>query len=93
MANKRTLDELLEDYIDRTKIWSDGRVYFIKEYVGRARDLKFHVWPGDHNPPHFHVLSTQRNINAKFHLHTLELNEDKTNKIRRDDEKKIKSFF
>lgn len=89
----RTLDELLEDWLDSTAIWTDGRVYKTKGHVGRIKDLKIYVYPGDHEPPHFHVKSTQRDIDATFHLHSRELRTDKTNQIKLSDIKKIKAFF
>ncbi len=93
MIQKRTLEELLEDWLDSTAILPDGRVYKVKGYVDRVRDLKIYVYAGDHNPPHFHVKSTQRDIDAKFHLHTRELYKDKTGKITTKDIKKVTAFF
>lgn len=90
---KRSLEELLVNWLDSTSIWNDGRVYKTKGYVERVRDLKIYVYSGDHPPPHFHVVSTQRDIDATFHLHTRGLRTDKTNKIKRDDIKRIKAFF
>ncbi len=89
----RTLEELLEQWIDTTAIWTDGRVYKIKGLVDSINDLQINVWPDDHNPPHFHVKSTQRNINATFFLDTLELRTDSVNTITNKDVKKIQAFF
>lgn len=84
----RKLEEVLLRYLTI----SDGAIQ-TKQYVERIGDLKIHIWPGDHDPPHFHVYSTQRKIDATFHLYTYEVRTDKTNKITRRDEKRIQEFF
>lgn len=88
----KNTSEMLEKYIDSTAIWKDGRVYKIKVFVASLSDLKIYVHP-DHNPPHFHVKSVQRHIDAKFSLNQIELTKDKGNKITADAVKKIQSFF
>lgn len=87
------LAELLETHLDSTQIWTDGSVYKIKRFIAPAGDLEIHVYPKDHLPAHFHVLSKQRDINARFNLENLDLINLKTGKIRESDVKKIKNFF
>ena len=87
------LAELLETHLDSTQIWTDGSVYKIKRFIASAGDLEIHVYPKDHLPAHFHVLSKQRDINARFNLENLDLINLKTGKIRESDVKKIKNFF
>lgn len=84
--------ELLEIHLDSTKIWKDGRVYKIKLFIASSKDLQIHVY-NDHSPPHFHVISKQRTINARFNLQTLEYINSKSGKIRESDIKKIQNFF
>lgn len=93
MNNKRTFADLLENWLDSTSFLPDGRVYKIKGFVERVKDLKVYVYAGDHEPPHFHVVSTQRKIDAKFHLYSRELIADKSNRITTKDIKKIKALF
>lgn len=88
-----SLAELLETHLDSTQIWTDGRVYKIKRFIASTGDLQIHVYPKDHLPAHFHVLSKQRGIDARFDLKSLDLISTKIGKIREDDIKKIKNFF
>lgn len=90
--NKNTAD-LLEIHLDSTKIDSSGQAYKIKELVASTGDLKVEVYPKDHFPPHFHVVSRQRGINARFDLETLDVLHVKKGKLRQKDIKKIKHFF
>ena len=87
------IDESLEKYLDSTKVLSDGRVYKIKRFIAQTNDLKIEIYPNDHLPPHFHVISKSRNINARFHITTLEYLNDKTGTIKQKDIKKIQNFF
>ena len=43
-----------------------------KKAVHRVNDLVVHVYR-DHNPPHFHVISKRKRMNAKLTLRNLEL--------------------
>ena len=36
-------------------IWTDGRLYLIKELVDRVNGLSLYIYPKDHPPPHFHI--------------------------------------
>lgn len=87
------LAQRLEKYLNTTSVWTDGRVYRVKHLIARINDLQVHVYPKDHSPAHFHVISTQRNINARFDLSTLELLSDDAGNITNRDVKKIQSFF
>lgn len=44
-----------------------------KERVETIEDLQVIIYPNDHNPPHFHVLSKNREIDAKFTIENCEL--------------------
>ena len=83
------LAALLETHLDSTSVWIDGRVIKVKHLIASTGDLSVHVYR-DHAPPHFHVISRQRRINAKFHLDTLE---PIKGSISSNDVKKIKDFF
>jgi hypothetical protein len=80
-------------FLDSSKIWEDGSVYRIKHLVASTQDLRIHVYAKDHWPPHFHVVSRQRGINARFDLKTLEHISTKAGVIRPDDVKKIHAFL
>lgn len=44
-----------------------------KERVETINDLQVKIYPNDHNPPHFHVVSKNREIDAKFTIENCEL--------------------
>lgn len=83
----------LETHLNSTQVSSEGLVYKIKRYIANAGDLRIEVFPKDHYPAHFHVISKQRGINARFNIETIELISIKEGKIKNDDIKKIQNFF
>lgn len=89
-----TLADLLEMHLDSTQVLPNGTVYKIKRYIASTHDLRVEVYPDDHKcQPHFHVISRQRSINARFDLETLEVISMQTGKITPSDIKKIQNFF
>jgi len=44
-----------------------------KERVATIDDLQVKIYPNDHNSPHFHVISKNREIDAKFTIEKCEL--------------------
>jgi hypothetical protein len=90
---KPSIADLLEIHLDSTQIWTDGSVYKIKRFIASTGDLQIHVYPKDHLPAHFHVLSKQRGINARFGINNLGYINTKAGKICEDDIKKIENFF
>jgi Domain of unknown function (DUF4160) len=98
---EETLDDLISElerelgkYLDRAVIDQDGNVreFFTKAFVGQIRDLRIELRPvgKEHNPPHFHVISQQRNMNASFTLNGCDL---LVGNATEKDVKAIKSFF
>ncbi len=87
------LAEILETHLNSTAVWEDGRVIKIKRFIARSGDLEVHIYSNDHFPAHFHVVSKQRNINARFDLNTYELINHKSGHITSKDQKKIKNLF
>ncbi len=87
--------DLLEIHLDSTQVLPDGTVYGIKRFIASTGDLRIEVYPKDHdpNPTHFHVISKQREINARFDIHTLDLISTKKGKVKQKDIRKIKNFF
>lgn len=86
--------DLLEIHLDSTQLLSDGTVYKIKRFIAATGDLRIEVYPKDHeHQPHFHVISRQRGINARFDIKTLDLMNMKQGEIQENDVKKIQNFF
>ena len=85
--------DLLKVHLDSTQVLSGGVVYKIKKFIASTGDLRIEIYPNDHFPPHFHVISKQRKMNARFSLDTLELINTKAGKIRESDVKKVQNFF
>ncbi len=88
-----TLAGQLELHLDSTTIAPDGSVYLIKQRVATVRDMEINVYPKDHDPPHFHVRSKQRNLDARFHVYTLDLINEKHGKIKPKEVRQIQDFF
>lgn len=62
----------------------------IKERVKTIDDLQIIIYSNDHNPPHFHVISKDLEINAKFSIEKCEL---LSGEISAKDLKKINAFY
>lgn len=90
MNTKDLLENQLEKYINKTMYTPEWGVYFIKELVGRVRNMKIEIYSNDHNPPHFHVKSNDSSINAKFRLDNCDFIKGS---IGTKDCKRIKAFF
>ena len=86
------LAERLGIFLDTTEIAPDGSVYLVKRQVVSLGDLTVEVY-ADHEPPHFHVVSKQRDMNARFRLDTLEQYEMKSGQIRSGDVKRVQEYF
>lgn len=41
-----------------------------KERISRIKNMEVRIYPNDHNPPHFHVISADYKVNAKFLIET-----------------------
>jgi hypothetical protein len=59
----KVLAELLDAPL---AVWEDGTLTHIRARVAQVRNLVLHVYPLDHDPPHFHVVGP--NTDAKFSL-------------------------
>ena len=94
-SSKKDLNiaDLLETHLDSTQVLPDGTVYKIKRFIASTGDLRIEVYPKDHDPQHFHVVSKQRNIDARFDIQTLNLMNMKQGKIKEGDVRKIQNFF
>tara|TARA_R110002051_G_C8439349_1_gene454810 strand:+ start:50 stop:403 length:354 start_codon:yes stop_codon:yes gene_type:complete len=89
IQNNRII-EVLEKYINKTVYDEVFGIYFIKELVSRIRNMKIEIYSNDHNPPHFHVKSSDNSINATFRLDNCEHIQGK---IDSKDRKRIEAFY
>jgi hypothetical protein len=60
VVQAETIADQLELYLDSTEIAPDGSVYLIKRRIVSVGSLDINIYPQDHDPPHFHVVSKQR---------------------------------
>jgi hypothetical protein len=89
-----SMADLLAMYLDYTRVNDDGQVYEIRQYITRTDGLEIHVFPKDHlYQEHYHVISKQRGINARFDARTHEIISVKHGTISKKDIKKIQAFF
>jgi hypothetical protein len=79
---------MLRNCLQNTIVNDNGEVYEIKKLVDKINNLKIHIYPNDHNPPHVHVLTD--NIDASFNIKTGELIKGT---IEPKDQKRIKYFY
>jgi hypothetical protein len=91
--NSFSLPDMLERFLNSTAFTPEGEIYYTKQLVASVGDLKIEVYPKDHFPPHFHVVSRSRGLNARFDLQTMEVISVKTGDLRGRDTKKIQKFF
>jgi hypothetical protein len=64
--------------------------FFVKELVQRIDNLEVLIFSNDHNPPHFHVKSKDRKIDAKFYIAT---GDYWKGDISSSDIKRVKAFY
>lgn len=60
------LDIILNSY------FQDNLGYQTKDTIGRVRNMRIQIYSNDHNPPHFHVISNDNSVNAKFKIEDCE---------------------
>jgi hypothetical protein len=68
MNVEEQLQLYLEKYINQTIVDNERGVYFVKELVCKIKNMKIEIYPKEHVPPHFHVKSKDRSINAYFSI-------------------------
>jgi len=97
MANnilERILEDLLRGYMELSEseinLLLEQPNKSLKERIGTVNDMKVIIYSNDHNPPHFHVISKDYSINAKFLIENCELI---SGDIKSKDLKKIKAFY
>lgn len=94
LQSELSLSESLALHLDYTRVNDAGQVYEIRQYVDKTDGLSIEVYPKDHeHQPHYHVISKQRGINARFDVKTHELISHKSGRIKTSDIKKIQAYF
>ena len=94
LQSELSLSESLALHLDYTRVNDVGQVYEIRQYVDKTDGLSIEVYPKDHEQqPHYHVISKQRRINARFDVKTHELISHKSGRIRANDIKKLQAYF
>jgi hypothetical protein len=86
--------DLLRKYLNSTNVSPGGRVYKTKWHIWWFWSTSIVLYPKDHdNPAHFHVISKQHNLNARFDLNTYEFISTKHWKITNKLKKQVKQFL
>lgn len=89
MIEEKILLPILEYFINIPDIENHVKDSRIKERVATIRNMKIVIYSNDHEPPHFHVLSNDKSINAKFNLRNCSLI---SGEITSKDIKRIEAF-
>jgi hypothetical protein len=91
---EKVLTPILEEYININFDFIEKSLidpsFVQKELVEKVRNMKIIIYSNDHEPPHFHVLSNDHTINAKFSILTCELI---SGNITSKDQKRVQAFF
>ena len=91
---EKILADLLLNYMELSEVEIDFLLqnsdYNSKERITTIKNLKVIIYSNDHNPPHFHVISNDYNINAKFLIENEEL---LSGEMKSKDLKRIKAFY
>lgn len=91
---EKILNDLINHYLCLSDLEIDLHIknpnFGIKERVETIDDLQVIIYSDDHNPPHFHVKTKSKKINAKFKIENCELI---SGEISSKDLKKIKAFY
>jgi len=84
------LTPILEHYFDVVSTINLELGIKTKERIGTIRNMEIKIYANDHNPPHFHVISKDRDIDAKFKIENCEYI---SGKIDSKDLKRIIAFY
>lgn len=91
---ERILADILRPYLEMEESQIDQLLLHpnlvIKDLVKKINDLKVIIYSNDHNPPHFHVISNDHKVNAKF---LIENGEYLSGEISAKNLKVIKAFY
>lgn len=90
---KLSLEDKLESFLRSHTVTDDGLIRTHKYLVTKIGDFRVEVYSDDHAPTHCHIISKQRNINARFTVEPFEWLNMKYGHISNKDKKLIKMFF
>lgn len=71
MQELELLNKKLNILFNAIAVDASGNIYGERQQVGKIDNLKLYIYPNDHNPPHFHVVSPD--FNAYFDINSCEL--------------------
>ncbi|TSE03931.1 DUF4160 domain-containing protein [Aquimarina algiphila] len=86
---EKILTPILNAYFNE-KIESIEKVIIDKERIGTVNNMEIRIYPNDHNPPHFHVISRDKKVNAKFKIENCNYI---SGEISGKEKRRIKSFY
>jgi Domain of unknown function (DUF4160) len=87
---EKILTPILEHYFNVASIENLAKGIKTKERIATIRNMQILIYSNDHNPPHFHVKSKDKKIDAKF---MIENGVFLSGEIESKDLKRIKAFF
>lgn len=90
MIEEKILTPILEHYFNVASIKNLEKGIIIKERIETIRNMQIIIYSNDHNPPHFHVISKDKKIDAKFKIENCEF---LSGQIESKDLKRLKAFF
>lgn len=88
-----SLEDQLEAFFQSHIVGADGQIRTNKYLVTKVGGFRIEVYPEDHRPAHFHLISKPRKIDVRFTIDPLEWLSDKQGTISNKDEKIVKLFF
>lgn len=90
---EQSLDEKLESFMQSHIVMPNGQIRTNKYLIAKINKFRVEIYPKDHRPAHFHLISKKRNIDVRFNIETLDKISEKQGKISGGDEKLVKLFF
>ncbi len=81
------LTRILEKYFN----WDGLAPYYeTRDAIGKVNNIRIFINSNDHNPPHFHVQTNDRSVDAKFKIENCEYI---SGRINQKHIKKISKFY
>lgn len=87
---EKILQPILELYFDVASTANLEKGIKIKERIGTIRNMTIIIYSADHNPPHFHVISKDKEVDAKFKIESCDFI---SGTIGSKDLKRIKAWY
>ena len=87
---EKILNPILENYFNVASTLNLEKGIKTKERIETIRNIQILIYSNDHNPPHFHVKSKDKKVDAKFKIENCEFI---SGSIDKKDLKRLKAFF